>query len=122
MKRIFLLAILMASVGFMLASCEKDKAESNLGMDEWQIVSQEESSLFCLQIEDTTTYPVILSKRPPAKKYSTVYCYNQDYDTSNLTMYKTLKIRNLEGTIVQEWLYEDLRSDYFEDYSIQPQW
>ncbi len=98
MKRKILFALLVASVGLMLASCEREESvyigvESNDGM----------SSL------DVATNPGIsLSKKAVISKIDTVYIYD---GLGNLVPHRTIKIRDLKCTFMQEWLFDDLRSD-----------
>lgn len=111
MKKHFLkFALLLAGVGLMLASCDKETSDLSVGRDE-ESISQERPS-YGKTVYESDSYPV--SKAVIPRKYDTVYCYNSDLSR---TRYRTLKIRNASGTIIQEWLYENLRSDMFESYT-----
>lgn len=109
---IFTVVAFAVCAGLMLSSCQEDKVEiygdNSIGVNE-----------VVLEVEDTTLYAPVLSKPAIPRKYDSVYCMNQEFELATATMYKTMKIRNLSGTIVQEWLYEDLRTDLFQ-YVVHP--
>lgn len=60
-----------------------------------------------------TTKSVPVSKSVIPRKYGSVYCYDSDLTKKQ---YTTLKIRNMAGTIIQEWLYENLNTSMFLGY------
>jgi hypothetical protein len=113
--KILKFAFILSLFGIILNACQDEDIESAQKNETDVSVSQK----FILQIEDTTSYTPILSKKPIPRKQDSVYCYDASCEIKNATKYKTLKIRDLQGTIIQEWLYEDLKTDLFE-YEVLP--
>ena len=105
MKRKILFALLMACAGLFFSACQ----DEDIVQVEQAEVSTDSKTPFSLQLPDTTTYPSHLSKLFIGRKYGSVYCLNEDFEYANSTMYRTVKLRNTSGTIIQEWLLEDLR-------------
>lgn len=99
LKSVFAFAL----VGAMLTSCQDEDIE-NIGEDSTQELS--------IEVKHPTT------KAAVGKKFSEVYFLTSDFESFH--KYKTIKIRNVKGTICQEWFYEDLHEDWFRPYSFQP--
>ena len=108
--KVLKIAFILSLFGMTFNSCQDEDIESTKTATE---KSETTKQKFFLQIEDTTSYKPILSKKPIPQRQDFVYCYNRDCRIENATKYKTIKIRNIQGTIIQEWLYEDLRSDLY---------
>lgn|GEM_PF-4286061 len=84
----------------MFPSCQIDEIERNENTVQW------------LMIPDTVPNSH-LSKAAVGKKFSEVYFLNFD-DEIGYHVYKTIKVRNVKGTICQEWFYEDLHENLFD--------
>ncbi len=109
MKQNYLLAILFVMVIFGV-SCQTDDVER---VDTDVVISSDDGSVNngdILRIFDTISYPI--SKKLIIMDTSAVYCPN-NYKMPP-TRYRTLKIRDRKGTVIQEWLLENLRTDLIE--------
>lgn len=113
-RKIILLVALIAGIATVFTSCQDDSDELSTATttETTTSVARPSTSEMGLIIPDTAKYPI--SKAVIPRKYSKVCCYDSDGETYK--EYKTLKIKNRAGTIIQEWLYENLRTDMFECY------
>jgi len=112
MKRIKSLILLISVFASVWVSCQDDGVA---GADVTKSDSQEENNASVgepIVIYDTISYPV--SKAIVMTKKSSVYCANDGCEPKKHT---TIKIKRRGGSVVQEWLYEDLRTDYFSFYT-----
>ena len=102
-KKVFKCFTLSAMVATMFigSACQKDTETEQDVMHQQSITDFHDC---CLNVYDTTGNDCI-SKAVVRKKYGKVVINNGEY--------KTIKIRNREATIMQEWLYEDLHEDMF---------
>lgn len=97
--------MLIASACFTFPSCQ----DEDIAQGEQFEVSTDIKYPFSMQLPDTNTYPLELSKVLVGRKYDSVYCLNEEFEYESSTKYKTVKLRNPAGTIIQEWLLEDLK-------------
>lgn len=105
MKNLFKVLSLAVVAAFVLASCQKE----DVSVDE-SIV--EKNSDYIVEIQKD----YVRKKGPVPRKPGVVYILDQNWTP---VLHKTLKVRNLSGTIVQEWLFVDMKSDIFYGYTAQ---
>jgi len=111
MKRnIFAIAGFAVCACLAFSSCQ-DEVDVAEPVQESNEVQQSRPSIGTIVYDTTQRVPV--SKSIVIRKNSTVYCYNADLTRKQ---YTTLKMRNVAGTIIQEWLYENLNTNMFFGY------
>lgn len=110
MKQNYFLAILFAMLVFVV-SCQDDDAERGDADVVIRKVDGTAGNEGALRVFDTVAYPV--SKRLIIMDSSEVYCINNWGKPP--TRYRTLKIRDRDGIVIQEWLCENLRTDVIRD-------
>lgn len=99
-------------IAIAIVACENEQIEEENNVKEETF----SNGLQCLMVPDTTTNTTSISKKAIGKKFSEVYVYNVNLEPIK---HKTIKIRNVKGTICQEWFYENLRTNWIE-YSHYP--
>lgn len=109
-KHIFAIAGFAVCACLALSSCQ-DEGDVAEPVQESNEVQQSRPNIGKIVYDTTKSIPV--SKTIIPRKYGTVYCYDIDLTRKQ---YTTLKIRNMAGTIIQEWLYENLNSNMFEGH------
>lgn len=105
-KKYFKIVFAFALVGAMFSSCQDEDIE-NIG----DVNNQE------LSVPDTNNIIRTSTKSGVGYKFSEIYFLSGDGEEFH--KYKTIKIRNIQGTICQEWFYEDLH-EYWFDYLCLP--
>ena len=111
-NKILKFAFIFACIGMTFYACQDEDIEHENALKSRSIPD----GMQCLMIPDTTTSTNSLSKKAIGKKYSEVYFYDVNF---NPVKHKTIKIRDVKGTICQEWFYENLHTDWIE-YSHHP--
>jgi len=104
MKRIFGIVLLLFLFVTFEVSCQKE-IENDGGI----ILSGESISL-PLKENSADSSAKCVSKRGFGKKFSQVRILQDDLELSSAVVHKTIKIRDIKGSICQEWLYENLYS------------
>ncbi len=106
---------LVVGVLTILASCQKEGDDNS---PKSEVANGFECPLGTLlpMSTDTTAVGVHLSKGGFATRESAVYLLD---DSWKFQKYKTVKIRNIKGTLCQEWFLEDLHTGWF-THSNQP--
>ncbi|MBQ3655234.1 MAG: hypothetical protein II956_00105 [Bacteroidales bacterium] len=99
-KSNLILSAFAVTLSLFSVACQQD-IETEVQTEQQQFTDFHD---YCLNVPDTSADKCI-SKAVLRKKYSTVVI--------NDTEYRTIKIRNREATIMQEWLLEDLHEDMF---------
>lgn len=109
-KHIFAATAFAICVSLGFSACQ-DEGEDVVPAQESNEVQHSRLDIGKIVYDTTKNVPVSKSVIP--RKYGSVYCYNADLTKKQ---YTTLKIRNMAGTIIQEWLYENLNTDMFFGY------
>jgi len=117
-KRIFRFFAVILTASVMFSACQKE-----------QIESEEDGYGKRINAEQVFDVSKALGSENPIEKGFTVtkpgyvYVLQGTTDPNGEIIFKqhrTLKIRNLNWTIAQEWLLDDLQTDGFEDFSFYP--
>lgn len=113
---IFAKSILMAVFLFFCMACQKDDASvPDVGMS-----TDESGWLFRADTTNETSFSI--SKKSYWRKSwdEDTCCRVVILGENSEKMYKTVKFANMNKTICQEWLLEDLQTDFFNKYRIIP--
>ncbi len=103
MKNIFRIFAFIALVGIVFTSCQKDNLLEEEPLKEEVLVDAQKS------------FSVL--KGFVLTKIDKVYIMQTD---GTLKEHRTIKMRNLQWTVAQEWLLDDLQTDGFQGYSFYP--
>lgn len=114
MKRLLLFMALVVGVVIILSSCQKEDIGD--GADAVDDIAADCST--ALFVPDDSSLPI--SKTPFFRKEDSVIFISESFDFDEANVYRTLKIRNASGTIMQEWFYEDLHETCLMPYHCQP--
>ena len=108
-KKVFKCFTLSAMVATMFigSACQKDN-ENNYNLEK-----ELDESNWTVKTDTTDYSKICISKKNYWSKESAVFILD---DIDRGKKYKTIKISNMQKTITQEWLYEDLRSEFFDEY------
>lgn len=109
-NRHVLVQFVLVTMLFSIVACQEND-------DEGVVSGDENNDVGCKVIvhQMDGSEGISLSKRKNYKcKVGEVFLYN--YDTEKFDIpYRTLKISDLDGKVMQEWLLSDFNEDYFDD-------
>jgi len=103
-RKIFSLFAVIALAVLAFTGCQKDS-----------LVEEQTSENKGFAVDAEQSYPILKGTIP--RTPGVVYIPNSDW--SNLIQHNTLKVKNLSGTIMQEWLIIDMKSDAWYHYNTQ---
>lgn len=105
-KKFFRLFAVIAIVGLVFIGCQKDN-----------LVEEQNASNEVLVVDANQTFSV--TKGFTITKLDSVFVLQGD-EYGTVKMHRTIKIRNLNWTVAQEWFLDDLQTSGYQDYSFYP--
>ncbi len=102
--KIFNLFAIIAFAVLAFTGCQKEN-----------LVNEQTSENKGVAVDAEKSYPILKGTIP--RKPGVVYIPNSDW--SELIQHNTLKVKNLSGTVMQEWLIIDMKSDAWFHFNTQ---